>query len=466
MHNSQTFKSTSTSGSLFYRFLDSFFITISLIFSASIYGVPLARGYLLVLLVVLFAFLYFAEAFNLYRSWRSGKFRDMVISTWGTLILSFVTLLIFAFVFKFSEQLSRVTVTLWFFSCLISLFLWRLGSQIYKKNRRRMGLSMRNVAIIGATEAGANIFKQIKLHDDLGYNCIGFFEDRKPGRFFDNVAMHIEGTIDQAIEQAKTGKLDVIFLALPFKAEDRIADILSRLGDTTVDVHIVPDFLISNLMHARIDHVGDIDTLSVFESPYVGSRLIMKRTLDIVAGIAILLLIVPVLIVVSIAVKLTSKGPVLFKQDRYGLGGERIVVWKFRSMTVQENDDTVIQATKNDVRITKLGAFLRRTSLDELPQFFNVLSGSMSIVGPRPHAVSHNEEYRQKVAFYMLRHKVKPGITGWAQVNGYRGETDTLDKMEKRVEYDLQYIKNWSLSLDIKIIFLTVFKGFTGKNAY
>ncbi|PKG82622.1 undecaprenyl-phosphate glucose phosphotransferase [Colwellia sp. 75C3] len=466
MINSQTFNATSHSGSLFYRFLDSFFITLSLVFSTSIYGVSMGLGYLSILLIVLFAFLYIAEAFNLYRSWRAGKFRDMVANAWGTLILSFLALLIFAFIFKFSEQLSRVTVTLWFFCSLISLFSWRLCSQIYKKSRRNMGLSMRKVAIIGATKAGENIFQQINTYGELGYDCIGFFEDRKVGRLFDQGHLNIVGTIEQAIEQAKAGRLDVIFLALPFQAEKRIADILARLGDTTVDVHIVPDFLISNLMHARIDHVGNIDTLSVFESPYFGFREITKRTLDVVAGMAILLLILPVLIVVSIGVKLTSKGPVLFKQDRYGLGGELIKVWKFRSMTVQENSDIVIQATKNDVRVTPFGAFLRRTSLDELPQFINVLTGSMSIVGPRPHAVSHNEEYRKKVEFYMLRHKVKPGITGWAQVSGYRGETDTLDKMEKRIEYDLQYIKNWSLSLDIKIIFLTVFKGFTNKNAY
>ena len=169
---------------------------------------------------------------------------------------------------------------------------------------------------------------------------------------------------------------------------------------------------------------------------------------------------------IAAGIKLTSKGPVLFKQRRYGLRGEEIEVWKFRSMTVMENSDVVVQATKSDVRITPFGGFLRRTSLDELPQFFNVLGGSMSIVGPRPHAVAHNEEYRSQVQFYMLRHKVKPGITGWAQINGWRGETDTLYKMEKRVEFDLQYIKHWSVWFDIKIIFMTIFKGFVNKNAY
>ena len=231
-------------------------------------------------------------------------------------------------------------------------------------------------------------------------------------------------------------------------------------------MHFIPDFLLSNLIHARIEHIGDVDTLSVFESPYLGAKEFFKRTEDLLVGSLILLIISPILLFIALGVKFTSKGPVIFKQDRYGLGGEKIRVWKFRSMTVMENSDVVTQAKKGDTRITKFGGFLRRTSLDELPQFFNVLTGQMSIVGPRPHAVSHNEEYRQKVEFYMLRHKVKPGITGWAQINGWRGETDTLEKMEKRVEYDLFYIKHWSLWFDIKIIFLTFFKGFVGKNAY
>ncbi|SFD64384.1 undecaprenyl-phosphate glucose phosphotransferase [Pseudoalteromonas denitrificans] len=466
MNNSQIFKTSSNSDFLIYRLLDSFFITLSLILSANLYGLTLGKNYLLVLLVVLFSFLYFSEALNLYRSWRAGKFRHMVTHAWGILLLSFLVLLVFAFGFKLSEQLSRVTIALWFVLSVISLFSWRFAFRVYKLNRIKMGLNMRKVAIIGATQAGANIYNQIKEHDELGYDCIGFFEDREPSRYFEESYFQVAGSIEQAIEMAKKGEIDVIFLALPFKAEERIANILANLGDTTADVHIVPDFLMSNLMHARIDHVGDLDTLSVFESPYFGSRQLLKRTEDIIAAIAILVLISPVLAIVSLGVKLTSKGPVLFKQDRYGLGGEHIKVWKFRSMSVQENSCNVVQATKNDVRITKFGAFLRRTSLDELPQFINVITGDMSIVGPRPHAVSHNEEYRKKVEFYMLRHKVKPGITGWAQINGWRGETDTLDKMEKRVEFDFQYIKHWSLWFDIKIIFLTVFKGFTGKNAY
>jgi len=413
-----------------------------------------------------FTYLYTAELLNLYRSWRAGKFREMVSYTWACLIVSFSTLFLVAFLFKFSEQLSRITLVLWFAFSFVGLFLSRFVVRAYKRNRRRLGLSTKKVAIIGATESGANLFKQITEHDELGYEFVGFYEDRKPERLFEDLHYHVEGSIDSAVSKAKQGDIDVLFIALPFKAEKRIADILVKLGNSTVDVHFIPDFLLSNLIHARIEHIGDVDTLSVFESPYLGAREFIKRTEDILVGSLILLIISPILLCVALGVKFTSKGPVLFKQDRYGLGGEKIRVWKFRSMTVMENSDVVTQAKKDDARITKFGGFLRRTSLDELPQFFNVITGQMSIVGPRPHAVSHNEEYRQKVEFYMLRHKVKPGITGWAQINGWRGETDTLEKMEKRVEHDLFYIKHWSLWFDIKIIFLTFFKGFVGKNAY
>jgi putative colanic acid biosynthesis UDP-glucose lipid carrier transferase len=209
-----------------------------------------------------------------------------------------------------------------------------------------------------------------------------------------------------------------------------------------------------------------IPTISIYDSPIDGSNAIIKRIEDVILSTLILVLISPVLIGLAIAVKVTSKGPVFFKQNRYGIDGKPIKVWKFRSMNVMEDGAKVTQATKNDSRFTPIGQFIRKTSLDELPQFLNVLQGQMSIVGPRPHAVAHNEQYRSLVDGYMLRHKVKPGITGWAQINGWRGETDTLDKMEKRIEFDLEYIQNWSLALDLKIVFLTIFKGFINKNAY
>ncbi|ELZ7674439.1 exopolysaccharide biosynthesis polyprenyl glycosylphosphotransferase, partial [Klebsiella pneumoniae] len=219
-------------------------------------------------------------------------------------------------------------------------------------------------------------------------------------------------------------------------------------------------------LQSRTEEINGVPVVPLFDTPLNGINMVFKRVEDVFFSIIILFLISPVLAVIALLIKLTSPGPILFKQIRYGMDGKAIKVWKFRSMKVMENDDRVIQATKNDTRVTKVGGFLRKTSLDELPQFINVLFGSMSIVGPRPHAVAHNEQYRKLIQGYMLRHKVKPGITGLAQVNGWRGETDTLDKMEKRIEYDLEYIRTWNIVLDIKIIFLTVFKGFIGKTAY
>ncbi|BDF95890.1 undecaprenyl-phosphate glucose phosphotransferase [Pseudoalteromonas sp. KAN5] len=389
-----------------------------------------------------------------------------MLCAWTALALAFMALFAIAFLLKFTESLSRVSLLLWLSFSFLMLYSWRLVAMLYKRHKRKLGVGARKVAIVGATESGLYLYQEIIKHAELGYDFVGFFDDRSPERVFTQLDKNVADEINIAVNMARCGEIEVLFIALPMKAEKRIADILLQLGDTTVDVHFIPDFLLSNLIHARIEHIGAVDTLSVFESPYLGAKEWIKRTEDIVLSIVILLLIFPLLLAIFIGVKITSKGPAIFMQDRYGLAGQKIKVWKFRSMKVMENSQVVTQAKKHDSRITPFGSFLRRTSLDELPQFFNVLWGDMSIVGPRPHAVSHNEEYRKKVEFYMLRHKAKPGITGWAQINGWRGETDTLEKMSKRVEHDLQYIKHWSLWFDIKIIFLTIFKGFVNKNAY
>ena len=464
MSLSSTFSPNSNTYSFIYRFIDLCIILISLPLAASLYGVSFDAQYLTAALVVMMLFLYGAESLDLYRSWRSSRFTHMVLVGLGCITAAFLITLSLAFLFKVSEDFSRVTFALWFAFTLVFNALWRVCQRYVIKMVRISGYNVKNIAIIGATESGEVLLAEIQKNTSLGYNVVGIYDDRKSSR--EQVSLPVVGGIEDAIQKAQSGELDVLFIALPVKAEARINDILLRLGNTTVDVHFVPNFLVSNLVHARIAHVGDIDTLSLFDSPYHGTKRWLKRTEDLVLSFFILLLISVPLLIIALGVKLTSKGPVIFKQRRYGLCGEEISVWKFRSMTVCENGGTVTQATKNDVRITPFGRFLRRTSLDELPQFFNVFGGDMSIVGPRPHAVSHNEEYREKVQFYMMRHKVKPGITGWAQINGWRGETDTLIKMEKRVEHDLHYIKTWSVWLDFKIILLTVFKGFVNKNAY
>jgi putative colanic acid biosynthesis UDP-glucose lipid carrier transferase len=302
----------------------------------------------------------------------------------------------------------------------------------------------------------------------LGMEIIGFFDDRTPDRLPEGLAAktNLAGTTDDLIARARTGEIDTIYMCLPLRAESRVNEMLRRLADSTASVYLVPDFFVFDLLHGRWSSLGDLPVISIFETPFYGVDGILKRIEDIVLGIGAIIVASPVMVLFAILIKLTSKGPVFFKQRRYGLNGEVIEVLKFRSMRVTEDGPVVKQATKDDPRITPVGRFMRRTSIDELPQLFHVVSGKMSLVGPRPHAVAHNEEYRKRIQGYMLRHKVKPGLTGWAQVNGWRGETDTLEKMEKRIEHDLEYIRRWGIMFDIWIIFLTVFGRKVRQNAY
>jgi putative colanic acid biosynthesis UDP-glucose lipid carrier transferase len=235
---------------------------------------------------------------------------------------------------------------------------------------------------------------------------------------------------------------------------------------TTASLFFVPDVFGISIIQGRLQDMNGVPVVGICDTPFTGTNQLVKRISDIVIASAVLVLMAPLLVAIALGVKLSSPGPAIFRQRRNGLGGEEIVVYKFRTMRTMEDGDVVRQARRDDERITRFGAFLRRTSLDELPQFVNVLQGRMSIVGPRPHAVAHNELYRQVIKAYMVRHKVKPGITGWAQVNGQRGETDTVDKMRARVEYDLEYLRNWSLGLDLQIIARTLKLVFFDRNAY
>jgi putative colanic acid biosynthesis UDP-glucose lipid carrier transferase len=276
----------------------------------------------------------------------------------------------------------------------------------------------------------------------------------------------ILGKLADLAAYVKQHQVDVIYLSLPMASQQRILNLLDALRDTTTSIYFVPDTFVTDLIQGRMDSVGGIPVVAVCETPFTGINGAIKRSSDIVLALMILVLISPVLVLIALCVKLTSPGPAIFRQRRYGLDGQEIIVYKFRSMTVMDDGDTVRQARKNDGRMTPIGAFLRKTSLDELPQFFNVLQGRMSVVGPRPHAVAHNEIYRKLIKGYMLRHKVPPGITGWAQVNGYRGETETLEKMKGRIDHDLEYLRNWSLRLDLYIIAKTVWVVLKGDNAY
>lgn len=355
----------------------------------------------------------------------------------------------------------------WFLAVCTMLCLSRVGVRTMMGYLRRRGYISRNIVIVGAGKLGRHLALQLDRAPWLGLNIDGFYDDEASGYVsLIHQDKPILGNLDKLVEDAKRRSIDRIYITLPMSQEDRIKKLVSELSDTTCSVLFVPDVFTFDLLHARSQEINGVPVISILDTPIDGVNALIKRIEDIVLASLILLLISPLLITIALVVKFTSTGPIIFKQRRYGIDGKPIEVWKFRSMTVMEDGDKVKQATKRDERLTPIGGFIRSTSLDELPQFLNVLKGDMSIVGPRPHAVVHNEQYRKLIQGYMLRHKVKPGITGWAQINGWRGETDTLMKMEKRIEFDLEYIRSWSLWFDLKIVFMTVFKGFINKNAY
>jgi putative colanic acid biosynthesis UDP-glucose lipid carrier transferase len=378
------------------------------------------------------------------------------------------TLLFLLFISARSEEYSRAIVTIWFGLTPLLLAVWRTSVTLILRELRSRGYNSRKAAIVGMTELGEELATRMQTVPSLGLRVYGFYDDRTEDRChpIDESLGRRIGTLRDVVEAARAGEVGLIYIAFPLRAEPRINQLLRELSDTTASVYLAADFFSFDLLHARWGTLGDLPTVSLHETPFYGVDGWLKRLEDIVVGSLILMVIAIPMLIIGLCVKLTSPGPVLFKQRRYGLNGEVIDVRKFRSMTVTEDGPEIKQATRDDARVTKLGAFLRRTNLDELPQFLNVLEGSMSIVGPRPHAVAHNELYRKKIQGYMLRHKVKPGVTGWAQVNGWRGETDTLEKMEKRVEHDLDYIRNWSLLWDLQIMFMTLFGSAARRNAY
>jgi putative colanic acid biosynthesis UDP-glucose lipid carrier transferase len=314
----------------------------------------------------------------------------------------------------------------------------------------------RRAVLVGMNEQGFSLTQRLALPGDAGIEFVGFFDDRPRERQHEGRQHRQLGGLADIAGYVKAHRISLVYVSLPMAPQPRITRLLDDLQDTTASVYFVPDMFVTELIQGRTDSVCGLPVISVCETPFRGPAGVLKRASDIVLASVIILLVWPLMLAVALAVKLSSPGPLIFRQRRYGLGGEEIIIYKFRSMTVTEDGDRVEQARRNDARVTRVGAVLRRTSLDELPQFINVLQGRMSIVGPRPHAVAHNEIYRALIKSYMVRHKVRPGITGWAQVNGLRGETESLEKMEARVRCDLDYLRNWSLLLDLQIIWKTI----------
>jgi putative colanic acid biosynthesis UDP-glucose lipid carrier transferase len=340
-----------------------------------------------------------------------------------------------------------------------------LGRAIIRRREARSA-SRRTAVVVGASALGVKVARALQGGDTGAVEFVGYFDDRTDERIDGDAKERVLGRLADVAAYISEHGVREVYITLPLGSQPRIVELLEQLQGTTASLFFVPDVFGISIIQGRLQDMNGVPVVGICETPFTGTNELVKRASDLVIASIIVVLISPVLLAIAIGVKLSSPGPVLFKQRRNGLDGHEIVVYKFRSMRTLDDGPLVRQATRNDPRVTPFGGFLRRTSFDELPQFFNVLQGTMSIVGPRPHAVTHNKEYRQIIKAYMVRHKVKPGITGWAQVNGQRGETDTVEKMRTRVEYDLEYLRNWSLGLDLKIIVATIKLLFFDRHAY
>ena len=411
---------------------------------------PLMAEYRILVIAAIVMMLGFSRVMN--RSWRGTTLLDMLNPVLMCWFYTLAILVAWLFVSKSSSNVSRLWFGAWALGSFVLMCTARL--LIYSALRwlRSRGYNFKTLLIVGHGPISDMVQKAVLNARWSGLKILAVLEP---------------ATITAFVQAAGERQPDEVWLCLPMGDKAGIESTLVSLRHSTANIRMVPDWFAYKLMNHGISEMVGLQLLDLSSSPITGSTQIIKTLQDLVLASLILLLISPLMLVIALAVKLTSKGPVFFKQKRHGWNGEYIWVYKFRSMVEhQEPKAQVTQATLYDKRFTPLGAFLRRTSMDELPQFINVLQGRMSIVGPRPHAVQHNEHYKELVPGYMRRHKVKPGITGWAQINGFRGETDTLNKMEQRVKHDLYYIEHISLGLDLKIIFLTVFKGFTQRNAH
>ncbi len=401
---------------------------------------------------------------GLYRSWRVAALAHEVQQIITGCVVVYILLLLAGYALKSSDLFSRRVVLTWMVTWPVFLGMERLFIRTALRHYREKGRNLKTAVIAGAGELGQNLAKWMNENAWSGTKIAGFFDDNETHGVR---GYPVLGNIESLPEFARNNCVDAIYLALPMRTEEKIQWLLKELADSTASVYLVPDILLFDLLlGGNVMYFDDLPVIALRDTPLRGYNAILKRVEDLVLAALILVVISPIMLAVIIALKISSRGPAFFKQWRYGLDGRPISIYKFRTMTVCEDGYTFNQATKSDARVTRLGALLRSTSLDELPQFINVLQGRMSIVGPRPHPVAMNEEYRRRVPGYMLRHKIRPGITGLAQLRGWRGETDTLEKMEKRVECDLEYLRQWSVFLDLKIIALTILTSVWKTNAY
>lgn len=408
-----------------------------------------------------------------YQSIRMGTLAQelpALFRAWSLVVLSLITI---SFATKTSAIFSRETFFIWTLGGLLLQILIHWGTRVSFHQIRTQGLNTRNALLIGSGLPLFNFYNTLLQNPELGIRVVGWISCGTHAGVTDESGSSLKGfpkflgKLDEIPAIVKHHQVDLLYLALPLEETSRITEVVRRTIPLSVDVSWVPDLSSFQLVHHGLREIAGQPILCLSDSPLDGVSRIVKTLEDYLLASLILLLTTPLLLLISLGVKISSPGPVLFKQKRGGLNGREFLVWKFRTMKVHTEDEgKVTPVARNDSRVTSFGAFLRKTSLDELPQFFNVLQGTMSIVGPRPHAIEHNEKFREELEAYMMRHRIKPGITGWAQVNGWRGSIHHTDQLKARLDFDLYYINNWSIWFDFKIIVLTLFRGLIHKDAY
>ncbi len=445
--------------SLVAALLEPTLTALTLVGAHAVYGVPVERPSFILCLLV----------FALTLPGRD-RFRERLLAAAADIVSSWLAILVLVALCAYA------TGSFVYFDAEV-LFLWAIatppmqlaavaiGARILRLQAQRPE-SRRGVIVVGAGPLGVKTARALTAAPDRGVDLLGYFDDRSGARVHAEAAPLLRGRLADVAAYVLERNVREVYITLPLGSQPRIVALLESVQATTASLFLVPDVFGISVIQGRLQDVNGVPMVGICETPFTGTNDLVKRLSDLVLASLILIATAPLLLGIAIAVRLDSPGPVIFRQRRNGLDGEEIVVWKFRTMSAQDNGAHVPQATRADPRVTRVGAFLRRSSLDELPQFINVLQGRMSIVGPRPHAVAHNEAYRQIIKAYMVRHKVRPGITGWAQVNGLRGETDTIEKMQARVEYDLEYLRNWNLALDLQIIARTVRLLIADRHAY
>jgi putative colanic acid biosynthesis UDP-glucose lipid carrier transferase len=439
--------------------LDAIIAVVSLLAVAAWFEQHFEGPYLILALIV-FSLTFPGAIYTTGSLW--GLARDVVLN-WLVVVL---ILLFFGYASGYLSLFPARMVLAWTAIVPVLFFVGHASVPLLLPKLMAMEGMGRTAVIAGASDLAAKLALQLQGAPLLGIRLSGVFDDRGAERRVEIDGVPTLGKLSAIADYVKSNRVDLIYVTLPMTSQPRIVNLLNELRDTTASIYFVPDIFMFDLIQARVDTVNGLPVVAVCETPFFGLNGMVKVLSDYLIASAALIVLSPLMLLIALAVKLSSPGPVLFRQRRYGVDGKEIVVYKFRTMTALDDGAIVPQATKDDPRVTRIGRFLRRSSLDELPQFINVVQGRMSVVGPRPHAVAHNEIYRKLIDGYMVRHKVKPGVTGWAQVNGLRGETDTVDKMKRRIEYDLAYLRHWSLRLDLVIILKTTFLLFGDKKAH